>query len=252
MRHRPAGPAGAALGVVRIDAGGRDLDQHLAVPGTRRLDLAVDENVGGGPGALVVDSAHGQPRIRRSICSTCAIGVCGRMPWPRLKISGPCAEILQDVVDRAIERGAAGEQRQRIEIALHGDAALHVLAHEGRLGHPVDAHRVDRHAVEIACERGAGAARKADDLRAGHLAAHVLDHAPHRRDAPALELGGRQHAGPGVEDLHRVGAGAAAAPPGSATTPRPGCRSCGRTLAARDTPSARAGAWSGVPRPATM
>ena len=28
-------------------------------------------------------------RTRRSICSTCAIGVSGRMPWPRLKISRP-------------------------------------------------------------------------------------------------------------------------------------------------------------------
>ena len=54
-------------------------------------------------------------------------------------------EVLQDVVDRAVERGAAGEQHQRVEIALHGDAALHVRAHERRLRGPVDADRVDRH-----------------------------------------------------------------------------------------------------------
>jgi hypothetical protein len=31
------------------------------------------------------------PRTRASICSTCAIGVSGWMPWPRLKINRPCA-----------------------------------------------------------------------------------------------------------------------------------------------------------------
>ena len=36
--------------------------------------------------------------------------------------------ICQHVVDRAVERRAAGDQRQRIEIALHGDAVLHALA----------------------------------------------------------------------------------------------------------------------------
>src|SRR4051794_1757819 len=37
------------------------------------------------------------------------------------------AEIFQNAVDRAIERRAAGKQNQRVEIALHGNAALHPL-----------------------------------------------------------------------------------------------------------------------------
>src|SRR4030081_1139064 len=41
------------------------------------------------------------------------------------------AVIFQDIVHRAIERRAAGEQRERIEVALHGDTALDALAHEG-------------------------------------------------------------------------------------------------------------------------
>jgi hypothetical protein len=36
----------------------------------------------------------------------------------------------------------------------------------------------------------------------------VCDDLPHRLDAPAREFGRRQHAGPGVEDLHRIRAGA--------------------------------------------
>ena len=41
----------------------------------------------------------------------------------------------------------------------------------------------------------------------GTARAHVLDDPPHRRDAPAGKFRRRQHPGPGVEDLHRVGAG---------------------------------------------
>ena len=51
--------------------------------------------------------------------------------------------IRQHVVDRAIERGASGNQHQRIEIALHGDLVLHPLANEFRLGGPVDADGID-------------------------------------------------------------------------------------------------------------
>ncbi len=89
-------------------------------------------------------------RTRFSICSTWAIGVSGWMPWPRLKISRPLREIRQHVVDRAVERGAAGDQRQRIEIALHGDAALHALADQRRLRRPVDADGIDAGCLDIA------------------------------------------------------------------------------------------------------
>src|SRR5882724_786527 len=41
----------------------------------------------------------------------------------------PAAGVVrQHVVDGAIERGAAGDQGERIEIALNGDTALHALA----------------------------------------------------------------------------------------------------------------------------
>src|SRR5690242_12830394 len=38
------------------------------------------------------------------------------------------AVIRQHIVDRAIERVAAGDQRERIKIALHRGAALHAFA----------------------------------------------------------------------------------------------------------------------------
>ena len=90
------------------------------------------------------------------------------MPWPRLKISRPLREVRQHVVDRAVERGAARDQRQRIEIALDGDAALHALADEGGLGGPVDADGIDAGRIDIGRQQRAGAAGKADDLRVRH------------------------------------------------------------------------------------
>ena len=44
----------------------------------------------------------------------------------------PAGEGLQHRIDAAIERRAAGEQRQRIEIALHRHAALDLLARKVR------------------------------------------------------------------------------------------------------------------------
>ncbi len=55
----------------------------------------------------------------------------------------PLRKIRQRVVDRAVERGAACDQHQRIEIALNRNLALHALADEGRLRGPVAADRVD-------------------------------------------------------------------------------------------------------------
>src|SRR5688572_30039911 len=59
------------------------------------------------------------------------------------------AEVAQDRVDRPIERNAAGKQGERIEIALNRHPALHALADELPIRHPVDADRIDRHAIHI-------------------------------------------------------------------------------------------------------
>ncbi len=56
----------------------------------------------------------------------------------------------QDVVDVAVERRAAGEQRQRIEIALHRHARLELLARERAVDRPVEADRVDAGSLDIA------------------------------------------------------------------------------------------------------
>ena len=56
--------------------------------------------------------------------ATCSIGVSGRMPWPRLKMKGPEPERLEDRPNASIKMRSAGDEEQRVEIALHGDEAL--------------------------------------------------------------------------------------------------------------------------------
>src|SRR5580693_5601901 len=56
-------------------------------------------------------------------------------------------ERLEDGVDRIIERRSAGEQHQRIEIALNGTQRLNVVPREMQFRHPVETHGVDRHGI---------------------------------------------------------------------------------------------------------
>jgi hypothetical protein len=62
-------------------------------------------------------------------------------------------------------------------------------------------------AVHISRQLRASASGKADDLRARNFPAHALDDAAGRLNRPACEFARRQHAGPGVENLQRVGTG---------------------------------------------
>ena len=110
----------------------------------------------------------------------------------------------------SIERSSAApptSKRQRIEIALDRPARLDLIAREAKLDGPVQADRIDRDSVEIAAELGAGAARKADDLRVRNALANRGDNARARLDAPAAKLIGRQHTRPGIENLHGIDAG---------------------------------------------
>ena len=67
---------------------------------------------------------HAALRTRATSCSTWAIGVSGRMPWPRLKMKRPCRAWLPGYRSTAsVQRRAAGDQGDRIEIALQRTAA---------------------------------------------------------------------------------------------------------------------------------
>src|ERR1700730_92951 len=53
------------------------------------------------------------------------------------------SERFEDGIDRMIERRTAGEQYQRIEIALNGPQRLNLITRKTQLYHPIEPHRVD-------------------------------------------------------------------------------------------------------------
>ena len=123
-------------------------------------------------------------------------------------MKGPPANACKNCIDAAVERRAAGAQRQRIEIALHRPTTLDVIARKIQIHHPVETNGIDFDVLDVAFQVAAGAARKPDDLRARHRAPHIGNDSLGRRNAPALEFVGRQNSCPGIEDLHSLDTGA--------------------------------------------
>ncbi len=70
------------------------------------------------------------------------------MPWPRLKTWARPAKPCRTRVDPFVERASAGEQRQRIEIALQREARRQRAGGGARLDRSVEADR--REAVDAA------------------------------------------------------------------------------------------------------
>ena len=159
------------------------------------------------PGRL---TGAGAPRTRLSICSTCAIGVSGRMPWPRLKMNGPSPSASMIASTAAVERRAAGAQAPADRDCPAPAAAAATLRAQEQIGdHPVEADRSRCRSSRIAAAAIVPAPRGKPMISAP---GHFLAHAARRSrcvgiDAPAIELVRRQHARPGVEDLHGIGAG---------------------------------------------
>src|SRR4051794_1111748 len=82
----------------------------------------------------------------------------------QIEDEGFCGERLEHLVDRAIERAAAGQQGERIEIALHRPTGLDAVARKAAIDHPIETDRIDRDMLDVAQQRAAGAARKPDDF----------------------------------------------------------------------------------------
>src|SRR5207253_6009285 len=62
---------------------------------------------------------------------------------PEVEDKRPAGKRLQYHINRAVERRPAGDQYQRIEIALHWKAALDLVAGKDPIDHPVETDRVD-------------------------------------------------------------------------------------------------------------
>ena len=128
------------------------------------------------------------------------------------------------MVDAVVERLAAGDQRQRVEIALVGDAAGRVGS-TWRIERPVERQRV---ADAARREARAGSRRRRARRRSPSPAAARLqapDHAADRLERQRLEEGRRQAGAKALEDLHRLRARIDLADEIGGRGPRPACRS---------------------------
>src|SRR5262249_43201557 len=92
----------------------------------------------------------------------------GKDPMAEIEDEGAVGEGLEHGVDRAIERRPAGQERERIEVALNGDATLDMLARKRPVDAPIEADRIHRNRVYVARQLGPGAPRKPDHLRVRH------------------------------------------------------------------------------------
>src|SRR5262252_5230736 len=101
---------------------------------------------------------------------------------------GPLGKYLEYVVHRAVERSAADEQRQWIEVSLHRHAPLDLITGKNRINRPIEADRIERHVFDVAQERSADPTRKSDHLRTRYVAAYFRDDALGGTDTPAMEF----------------------------------------------------------------
>ena len=65
-------------------------------------------------------------------------------------MNGPPASACKNRIDAAVERRAAGAQRQRIEIALHRPRALDRIARKIQIHHPVETDGIDFEFLDVA------------------------------------------------------------------------------------------------------
>jgi hypothetical protein len=62
----------------------------------------------------------------------------------KIENEGTARKSRKHSINLAIERGATSNEREWIEIALHGYAALDAIARECAINHPIKAHSIER------------------------------------------------------------------------------------------------------------
>lgn len=116
------------------------------------------------------------------------------------------AKRLQNGLDAFLQGAPAGNQPERIEIALHGSVLLVGAGGVERHG-PVQSKRGHARFPAIAPVKRACAFGKADNRNVRIFRSHLFDNTFDRRHAESFETRFVQHTGPAVENLHGVDAG---------------------------------------------
>ena len=117
----------------------------------------------------------------------------------------PALRRFQNIIHRAVQRVAAGDQRDGVQIALHHAVQVARPSHR-RAG--IDGNGIHRHTgniLVIAFQRHG--AWETNDARTGNRGAHLFHDFRGGLDHHRIEQHRRHAAGPAVENLHRIGAG---------------------------------------------
>ena len=117
-------------------------------------------------------------------------------------VSGTSARLIENRARAGADFGNVGEQRDRIEIALHRDAVVQPRPRVGEIDAPIEAQHVPaRLAHQL--EQIAGHGPEVDN---GHVGGNRRDHRRRVRQHEASIVVGAEAADPTVENLHDVGA----------------------------------------------
>src|SRR5688572_23083741 len=126
-------------------------------------------------------------------------------PVSEVEDEWPATERSTDLLDRFGQRDTTDDEQQRIEVPLYGLLLLKLIRRSKR-HRRVEAERIDAGLARIVAVEQPRKAWKADDRQAGMAALQLRDDAFRRLDHPASECLLRQNAGPGIEELHGLGA----------------------------------------------
>ncbi len=129
--------------------------------------------------------------------STWAIGVSGKMPWPRLKIKGAAAEPFQDFArprNRARRRPASSARGSRLPCT--GAQRLDRIGGKGQVDRRVEADHVSAACARDFNQMRSSPSRKQDDWNVRPAGLHPRDDSAQGFEAPALKFALRKHPRP--------------------------------------------------------
>src|SRR5262245_23310272 len=111
----------------------------------------------------------------------------GQNAMPEIEDEGARAKGGEDRLHAPVEARAAGDEKDRIEIALHRNESLQPVLDESERLAGIAADCIDARLLGVALGVEACAAREADHGRPWRRFLHLLDDPPGRGDAPAIE-----------------------------------------------------------------
>src|SRR5262245_15876688 len=113
-------------------------------------------------------------------------------------------EYFHNIVDLTIERGAACEKSEWIDVALHRHTRLQHVTRNRSLKSPINSNRAYAGHFNVGQDHCTCSARKPDNFCSWYLTTHALHDFLRRRNAPPIKLIMPQDPNPGVATLDNL------------------------------------------------